>query len=101
MAHSVEEEELADYKSLDEHHEGRRQHGEKAYDVANADGVEDDVTWACQGTFEERHAYGLSEVTGKRKWWSDEFVVRRRSDAREMCRVIPKPPSGVETKITC
>ena len=59
MAHSVEEEEFADNECLDQHHKGRRQDGEKAYDVANTNDVEDNVPWACQRTLEERHVCEL------------------------------------------
>lgn len=55
MGNGVEEEEFGDLEGFDQHTEACGDDGDECDDIADADDVEDDVSWAGQRALEERH----------------------------------------------
>lgn len=55
MCDAVEEEEFGDVEGLNQHGEAGSYACRQGDYVDDADDVEDDVAWACQGPVEERH----------------------------------------------
>lgn len=55
MADGVKEEELGDYKCLNQHDRAGDDNRYQADNVQEADDVENDVAWPSQGSFKERH----------------------------------------------
>lgn len=58
MTDSVEEEELGDYKCLDQHDSAGHDDSYESNNVHDTDNVEDDIAWPSQGFFKERHFLG-------------------------------------------
>lgn len=57
VSDTVEKEEFGDVEGFDQHSEAGCNYGGQSDYVDDADNLEDDVTWACQGFLEERHCY--------------------------------------------
>ncbi len=66
---AVEKEEFRNVEGFDQHSEACCNNGGQSDYVYDADDLEDDVTWACQGFLEERHCYrkiGIgTEIVGR------------------------------------
>lgn len=67
MADGVEEEELGDYKGLDQHDSAGDDDRYEADNVHDADDVENNVARPSQGSFKERHFWvRMREESGKK-----------------------------------
>ena len=65
MGNTVEEEEFGDVEGFDEHGEAGRGNGGQADNVEDTDDVEDDVAWASQRLFEERHCFVIGMLNAR------------------------------------